>query len=137
MTSTSPYPAVASFDKYISDLRFAHTTYDQYRQRYVIVVEIFDIDEGFLFNSENDRMMNLLVPQQFQVRLDDDYYDAETVEYEPVGHLTLTVMSRTTDIQSAAVFINMSYFDNERAPWRVPENLKAAFAGDHEEYEGY
>nr|QGX02302.1 maco-A 57 [Mamestra configurata nucleopolyhedrovirus A] len=135
MTSAGKYPAVVSFDKHISDLRFAQIAYDQYKQRYVIAVEIRDMDEGYLFNSENDRMMNLLVPQQFKVRLDQDFYDVDTVEYKPVGRLKLTVMSRTTNIMSAAVFINMSYFDHDRAPWEIPEQLKSAFGPD--EYEGY
>lgn len=127
-TNNSFYPAVASFDKYINDVRFAQTSYDQYRQQYVITVDIFDIDERFLFDSDNDRLMNLLVPQQFQVRLNKSYYEPESVEYQPVGHLSLRVLSPTADIESVAVHVNMRYFDNERVPWTVPDNIKDAYS---------
>ncbi|ACI28753.1 agip51 [Agrotis ipsilon multiple nucleopolyhedrovirus] len=122
------YPAVASFDKYINDIRFSQLSYDQHKQRYVISVDIFDIDERYIFDSDNDRLMNLLVPQQFQVRLNRSYYTPESVEYQPEGHLNLRVLSPTADIESVAVHVNMRYFDNGRIPWTVPDNIKAAYS---------
>ncbi|AIE47836.1 orf51-like protein [Peridroma alphabaculovirus] len=134
-----PYPAVVSFDKYINDVRFAHTGYDQRHQRYIITVEVHDIDEGYLFDSDNDRLMNLLVPQQFLVRLNDDYYEPETVEYEQVGHLTLRVLSPTADIRHVVVHVNLRYFENDRAVWTVPQTIREAFndTGDEDNHKRF
>lgn len=124
----STYPAVASFDKYINNIRFTQTSFDQQRQQYEITVDVFDIDPRFLFDNDNDRLMNLLLPQQFQVRLNKSYYEPESVEYEPEGHLTLRILSPTADIESVAVHINMRYFDNGRVAWKVPDNIKEAYS---------
>jgi hypothetical protein len=132
MTTTKYDAAIVSFDKYISDLRFNTVAYDQHRQCYEIDVELVDLDEVFLFCTENDRMMRLLVPQQFKVRLNNRYYEVDSVDYEPVGHVTLKVFAFEGDIRSAAVHINLSYFQNDRRPWEVPHCTKIAFADDGE-----
>ncbi|AYN44995.1 se35 [Alphabaculovirus alterspexiguae] len=124
------YPAVASFDKIINDVRFVPTNFNQNTQMHEITIDVLDIDERFLFDTENDRLMNLLVPQQFKVRLDRSYYVPESVEYQPVGHLSLRVLSPVADIHSVTVHVNMRYFENGRIDWDVPENIKEAFSYD-------
>ncbi|QAT90326.1 hypothetical protein KM622_gp040 [Spodoptera exempta nucleopolyhedrovirus] len=124
------YPAVASFDKFVNDVRFARTDFDQNTQMHEITIDVLDIDERFLFDTEDERLMNLLVPQQFKVRLDRSYRVPESVEYRPVGHLTLRVLSPVADIHSVTVHVNMRYFENGRIDWDVPENIKEAFSHD-------
>ncbi|AUV65315.1 hypothetical protein [Alphabaculovirus myunipunctae] len=129
----NPYPAVVSFDKYIADVRHNTVGYDQYQQRYEINIELFDIDESFLFDSDNDRMMRLLVPQQFQVRINNAYYDVDSVEYEPVGHVILKAYAPVGNVSSVAVHINLRYFDNQRQAWQVPDCVKKSFADDDDD----
>lgn len=124
------YPAIASFDKYTNDVRVTQTSFDTYKQMYNVTIELFDIDERFIFDTENDRLMNLVVPQQFRVRINDGYYVPESVEYQAIGHVILHVMSPVSDIRSVAVHINMLYFENDRSPWTVPESIKEAFGDE-------
>jgi hypothetical protein len=124
------YPAVASFDKYTNDVRVTQMSFDSRKQMYDITIELFDIDERFIFDTENDRLMNLIVPQQFRVRINDGYYVPESVEYQPVGHLIMHVLSPVDDIRSVAVHVNMLYFEHDRADWTIPDNIKEAFSDE-------
>jgi hypothetical protein len=129
MTNLS-YPAVASFDKYTNDLRVTQMSFDNRKQMYDITIELFDVDERFIFDTENDRLMNLIVPQQFRVRVNDSYHVPESVEYQPVGHLIVHVLSPDDDIRNVAVHVNMLYFEHDRADWTVPDSIKEAFSDE-------
>ncbi|ABM45752.1 unknown protein [Spodoptera frugiperda multiple nucleopolyhedrovirus] len=119
------YPAVASFDKDTSNIQFSQTLLDN--GMHDVKIELFDVDEKYIFDSENDRLMNLLIPEQFKVRINDGYYVPESVDYYPTGHVVLHVLSPTGDIRSVAVHINMLYFENDSVPWTVPDSIKEAY----------
>ncbi|QNV47868.1 hypothetical protein [Alphabaculovirus altersperidaniae] len=129
MTNLS-YPAVASFDKYTNDVRVTQISFDSRKQLYDTTIELFDIDERYIFDTENDRLMNLLVPQQFMVRVNDNYYVPESVEYQPTGHVIMHVLLPVDNVRSIAVHVNMLYFEHDGAAWTVPDNIKEAFSDD-------